>query len=110
MSIDLTTLRLLKVRERYDRLMRLQQGISLEQNQAWVGRELRIAIRKVAGGRFSTWANDTLQPGATLDVHLYWHYWVRESEPARRLTEAVKAAARVHLHQDAEDDADSSVP
>lgn len=30
--------------------------------------ELRIAIRKVAGGRFSTWANDTLQPGATLDV------------------------------------------
>jgi ring-1,2-phenylacetyl-CoA epoxidase subunit PaaE len=29
---------------------------------------LRIAIKRVAGGRFSNWANDTLQAGATLDV------------------------------------------
>jgi ring-1,2-phenylacetyl-CoA epoxidase subunit PaaE len=30
--------------------------------------ELRIAIKKVAGGRFSAWAVDTLQPGAALEV------------------------------------------
>jgi ring-1,2-phenylacetyl-CoA epoxidase subunit PaaE len=30
--------------------------------------ELRIAIKKVAGGRFSAWAVDTLQPGAAIDV------------------------------------------
>ncbi len=38
-------------------------------------------------------------PDATLDVHLYWHHWIRESDPARRLTEAVKAAARGSLQQ-----------
>ena len=30
--------------------------------------ELRIAIKKVAGGRFSTWAVERLQPGTTIDV------------------------------------------
>ena len=30
--------------ERYDRLMTLQQGISLERNQAWVGRTLNVLI------------------------------------------------------------------
>lgn len=30
--------------------------------------ELRVAIKKVAGGRFSAWANDTLKPGDTIDV------------------------------------------
>ena len=30
--------------------------------------ELRIAIKKVAGGRFSAWAVDTLAPGAAIDV------------------------------------------
>jgi ring-1,2-phenylacetyl-CoA epoxidase subunit PaaE len=30
--------------------------------------ELRIAIKKVAGGRFSAWAVDTLQPGVVIDV------------------------------------------
>ena len=29
---------------------------------------LQIAIKKVAGGRFSAWAVDTLQPGAAIDV------------------------------------------
>jgi ring-1,2-phenylacetyl-CoA epoxidase subunit PaaE len=29
---------------------------------------LRIAIKRVAGGRFSNWANDTLKSGAVLDV------------------------------------------
>lgn len=31
-------------------------------------RLLRIAIKRVAGGRFSIWANETLKAGATLDV------------------------------------------
>ena len=30
--------------------------------------QLRVAIKRVAGGLFSTWATDTLKPGTTLDV------------------------------------------
>ena len=30
--------------------------------------ELRIAIKRTPGGQFSTWANDTLKPGVTLEV------------------------------------------
>ena len=30
--------------------------------------ELRIAIKAIAGGRFSNWANDNLKPGDTLEV------------------------------------------
>lgn len=33
-------------------------------------------------------------PGSAVDVALYWHHWERESESARRLTQAVKLAAR----------------
>jgi ring-1,2-phenylacetyl-CoA epoxidase subunit PaaE len=29
---------------------------------------LRVAIKRTPGGQFSTWANETLQPGATLEV------------------------------------------
>lgn len=38
-------------------------------------------------------------PGATVDVALYWQHWAREPLSAQRLTTAVKAAARQHLHQ-----------
>jgi len=31
-------------------------------------RELRVAIKRSPGGLFSTWANDTLKPGQTIDV------------------------------------------
>ncbi|HMN82889.1 MAG TPA: phenylacetate-CoA oxygenase/reductase subunit PaaK [Burkholderiaceae bacterium] len=30
--------------------------------------ELRVAVKRVAGGRFSNWVNDHLQPGQTIDV------------------------------------------
>ena len=30
--------------------------------------DLRVAIKRTPGGVFSTWANDTLKPGATIDV------------------------------------------
>ncbi|WP_066270812.1 HTH-type transcriptional regulator ArgP [Hydrogenophaga palleronii] len=40
---------------------------------------------------------EELQPGATVDVQLYWHHWTHESPSAQRLTEAVKAAARERL-------------
>ncbi len=30
--------------------------------------ELRVAVKKVEGGRFSTWANEALQPGEVLEV------------------------------------------
>lgn len=38
-----------------------------------------------------------LLPGATVDVALYWQHWEREAPAARRLTEAVQAAARQAL-------------
>lgn len=40
-----------------------------------------------------------LLPGAAVDVTLYWQHWEREAPSARRLTEAVKAAAAQHLLQ-----------
>jgi LysR family transcriptional regulator (chromosome initiation inhibitor) len=40
-----------------------------------------------------------LLPGATVDVALYWQHWAREAPSAQRLTQAVKAAARLHLRQ-----------
>jgi ring-1,2-phenylacetyl-CoA epoxidase subunit PaaE len=30
--------------------------------------DLRVAIKRTTGGRFSTWANDTLKPGMTVDA------------------------------------------
>ncbi|AIE84874.1 MiaB-like tRNA modifying enzyme YliG [Fimbriimonas ginsengisoli Gsoil 348] len=36
--------------ERYDRLMRLQQGISLEKNEAWIGRDLQVLIEDKRDG------------------------------------------------------------
>lgn len=33
-------------------------------------------------------------PGSAVDVALYWHHWAHESASARRLTQAVKAAAK----------------
>lgn len=34
-------------------------------------------------------------PGSGVDVALYWHHWARESASAQRLTQAVKAAAKI---------------
>lgn len=34
-------------------------------------------------------------PGSAVDVALYWHHWARESASAQRLTQAVRAAAKV---------------
>ncbi len=40
-----------------------------------------------------------LLPGAAVDVTLYWQHWEREAPSARRLTDAVKAAANRYLIQ-----------
>lgn len=37
-------------RERYDKLMRLQQGISLAVNQSWIDRELDVLVEEVRDG------------------------------------------------------------
>lgn len=37
-------------RERYDRLMRTQQGISLAKNEAWVGRRMRVLVEEEMDG------------------------------------------------------------
>ncbi|MET0264825.1 MAG: 1,2-phenylacetyl-CoA epoxidase subunit PaaE [Duganella sp.] len=47
---------------------------------------LRVAIKRTAGGVFSGWANDTLQPGATLDV----------MPPSGQFNVALDAAHRRH--------------
>jgi ring-1,2-phenylacetyl-CoA epoxidase subunit PaaE len=48
--------------------------------------ELRVAIKKVAGGRFSAWANEALQSGHSIDV----------MTPDGRFTVAVDAAHAKH--------------
>ncbi len=37
-------------RERYDRLMRFQQSVSLEKNKAWVGRSLKVLVDEAKDG------------------------------------------------------------
>jgi ribosomal protein S12 methylthiotransferase len=37
-------------RERYDKLMRIQQGISLEINQSWIGKRLDVVVDEVRDG------------------------------------------------------------
>lgn len=46
--------------------------------------ELRIAVKKVAGGAFSSWANEVLQPGHTLEAMPPQGHFYTELEPARR--------------------------
>jgi len=36
-------------------------------------------------------------PGGHIEIMLYWQHWARESEPAMRLTSAVKRAAQAYL-------------
>ena len=45
-------------RSRKDRLMRLQQQISLSRNRAWVGREVEVLVEKVRSiGAMESWSN-----------------------------------------------------
>ena len=46
-------------------------------------RELRVAIKQIAGGAFSTWANRELTPGAMLDVMPPHGSFTWSFEPAR---------------------------
>jgi len=47
-------------------------------------RELRVAIKRVAGGRFSNWANDRLQPGREIDVMTPDGRFFTELDPSQR--------------------------
>ncbi|MDQ6917513.1 MAG: phenylacetate-CoA oxygenase/reductase subunit PaaK [Pseudomonadota bacterium] len=46
--------------------------------------ELRIAVKKTPGGAFSTWANEHLRPGATIDVMPPMGHFNVALEPANR--------------------------
>jgi ring-1,2-phenylacetyl-CoA epoxidase subunit PaaE len=46
--------------------------------------ELRVAIKRVAGGRFSNWANERLQPGREIDVMTPDGLFFTELDPAQR--------------------------
>lgn len=46
--------------------------------------ELRVAIKRVAGGRFSNWANDRIEPGQHLDVMTPDGRFHTPLEPTRR--------------------------
>lgn len=50
--------------------------------------ELRVAIKQIAGGRFSTWANRSLLPGRTLDVMPPHGSFTWAFSPDRRATYA----------------------
>lgn len=50
--------------------------------------ELRVAIKQVAGGRFSTWANQALAPGDVLEVMPPHGSFTWTFDPARRATYA----------------------
>jgi ring-1,2-phenylacetyl-CoA epoxidase subunit PaaE len=57
---------------------------------------LRIAIKRVAGGWFSNWANDTLAAGATLDVlPPTGRFVLPESDGSPRLVIALAAGAGI---------------
>ncbi len=45
--------------------------------------ELRVAIKRVAGGRFSNWANEALKPGRAIDVMTPDGRFTTELDPAR---------------------------
>jgi ring-1,2-phenylacetyl-CoA epoxidase subunit PaaE len=45
--------------------------------------ELRVAIKRVAGGRFSNWANESLAPGRAIDVMTPDGRFFTELDPAR---------------------------
>lgn len=47
------------------------------------GGELRVAIKRVAGGRFSNWANETLRPGRRIDVMTPDGRFFTELDPTR---------------------------
>ncbi len=46
--------------------------------------ELRVAIKRVAGGRFSNWANERLRPGGEIDVMTPDGRFFTELDPAQR--------------------------
>jgi ring-1,2-phenylacetyl-CoA epoxidase subunit PaaE len=50
--------------------------------------ELRVAIKQIGGGIFSTWANKNLKPGDTLDVMPPHGSFTWRFDPARRATYA----------------------
>ena len=50
--------------------------------------ELRVAIKQIAGGRFSTWANRTLAPGDVMEVMPPHGSFTWAFDPARRATYA----------------------
>ena len=47
-------------------------------------RELRVAIKRVSGGRFSNWANDSLAPGREIDVMTPDGRFFTELDPSQR--------------------------
>ena len=50
--------------------------------------ELRVAIKQIAGGAFSTWANANLKPGDTIDVMPPHGSFTWAFDPSRRATYA----------------------
>ncbi|MBI5707099.1 MAG: 30S ribosomal protein S12 methylthiotransferase RimO [Armatimonadetes bacterium] len=54
---------------RYDTLMRLQQGISLEVNQGWVGKKLKVLVEgEVAGGQVVRFSGSQVVGGSGDEV------------------------------------------
>ncbi len=54
--------------------------------------ELRVAIKKVENGKFSTWANETLKPGQKIEVMTPSGHFIFEPEASRKNSYLLVAA------------------
>lgn len=85
-------------KQRYDQLMRLQQGISLEKNRHWVGKELTVLIDEVRDG----WsAGRSYRDAPEIDGQVY----VRgEHQPGSFVRAVVEEATEYDLYGSCEAD------
>jgi ribosomal protein S12 methylthiotransferase len=59
--------------ERYDRVMALQQGISREINERWIGRQTRVLIEEKEPGETSVWRGRTERDAPEVDGEVIVH-------------------------------------
>jgi LysR family transcriptional regulator, chromosome initiation inhibitor len=71
--------------------------LAMVQGLGW-GLQADVQMRLQWRGELESGRLVDLFPGQYVDVPLYWHHWSQESAQAARLTAAVIAAAKLHLH------------
>jgi ribosomal protein S12 methylthiotransferase len=82
--------------ERYDKLMRLQQKISLEKNEAWIGRELQVLVEDAKDGWL---VGRSFRDAPEIDGLVFVQ---GEAQPGQMLTARVNGAEHYDLYAQAE--------